>query len=253
MQRGLLAFFLVFFVLVTAASAAAGPPAPPAAPARPDQPETVLHSDCPGGRPVAVAVLAKNDNRDAAAALEGALAAWHCVSVVLIPSSQPASSVDTDAEDFERAATEDVDWLIVARGSTALVNARLVDPALKEVLVLANGPPDEVAMELLAPVGLEMTRARNGGGRVVLSMVGVSYGDVARLEKQLRALPVFGDVKVGRFAGTGARFVVRTTAPRDALLDALNTVTVPGKATTITGIRLRRIELTFAPPGTPPT
>jgi hypothetical protein len=85
-------------------------------------------------------VLAKNDNRDAAAALEGALATWHCVSVVLIPSSQPASSVDTDADDFERAATEDVDWLIVARGSTALVNARLVDPALKEVLVLANGP-----------------------------------------------------------------------------------------------------------------
>ena len=223
-------------VLIGAAAAGAELPA---------QPDAVLHSDCPGGRPVAVAVLAKHDNREAAAALEGALATWHCVNVVLLPSAQPTSSADTDGEDFERAATEDIDWLIVARGSAALVNARLVDPALKEVLVLSNGPPDEVTMELLAPVSVEMARARHGGGRVVLSMVGVTYGDVTRIEQQLRGLPVFADIAVGRFGGTGARFVVRTTAPREELLAALNSIALPGKTTDITGVRLRRIEVTF--------
>ena len=234
---------LTMACLIAAGSATAESTQAP--PNHPDQATPLLHRDCPGGRPVTIAVLQARDNLEAAAAVEGALAAWDCVNVVTMGSGEAPSS-DTDVNNIQRAANNDVDWLVIVHGTSSLMNARLIDPNLSEVLALSNGPVDEVVMDLLAPVSREMALAAKGGGRLVLSLLGVNFTELKLLENLLRRSNDVTDVDVARFSHGSARLVVRTTVAREALLSRLGTLSVPGKSTAVTGVTWRRVELSFA-------
>ncbi len=194
---------------------------------------SLLQGACPSVVSVAIISEANDDDRAAATALQGTLSGWDCVRVVHLDAVHSGDAT-RDVAALDLAKARDVDWLIVAAGDHLLVQARLIDPAMRELLIMPHGPADEVAMDLMAPIGRE-------------------------LESLLVALPGVEVAKAGRFKDGRVEFLVRTNAPRTALLEKLHGLKRHGQPPRVLDDRLRRIELTWkanadeAPSGTTST
>ncbi len=219
---------------------------------------SLLQGACPSVVSVAIISEANDDDRAAATALQGTLSGWDCVRVVHLDAVHSGDAT-RDVAALDLAKARDVDWLIVAAGDHLLVQARLIDPAMRELLIMPHGPADEVAMDLMAPIGRELTLSRRGGLSVGIVVVDATYKDVRELESLLVALPGVEVAKAGRFKDGRVEFLVRTNAPRTALLEKLHGLKRHGQPPRVLDDRLRRIELTWkanadeAPSGTTST
>jgi hypothetical protein len=195
---------------------------------------------------VSVAIVEGLGHSDAATALQSTFATWDCVRVVHIEYT-PVQDKFVDVAALDIAKARDVDWVVVVGGDASLVQARLVDPALRDVLVRTHGPADEVAMDLMAPISKELTLSRVGGSRIAVVVTGITYRELGQIEQYIKAIKGVEDAGAPRFKNGTAEIVVRTNGSRASLLAGLRAIKHNGRLPRIVDDRLRRVELTWKP------
>lgn len=218
-------------------------------------PETVPslehHAVCKTAKAVTVAVTANLLRNEDAEIVTQQLLTAPCVRAYLVAKRDlDDGAVKGELPDSSNAA----DFLLVLMQSeeTGLVG-RLVETSNREILASFVGPAlTEMAPKVLDTLNTEVRRPFTDPQGIVVSLItaGVTYGELRTFASALpTVVPVF-DVGGLRMAEERGFLSLRVKNTTEVLANALDGKVVDGINVDVSGVSLRRLELTLRPSAT---